>query len=519
MRSRSLILVAAVLFVAACGASTPGASGEGRPPTPSAAGPTQTASLATPSPATSPSSTVTWVDAGTTAIGRRVPHAVLLGDGTVLVVGNDENGCVRDDSAQAETWDPSTNAWTAAPSLNKPRAEFAAVALRDGRALVTGGVNAGTTEDGYQDGHQAFSSTYTFDRQADPAAWVKSGQLGTARFAPAAAVLPDGRVLVAGGVYLDARTSLADPVCGATLAAYRPEPSLPTSRRLPVDDVEPPALVPVLATAELYDPATGSWSPTGSLRHARLGAAAVTLADGRVLMVGSREGSGWNYSRPIVPERAFVTAEIYDPATGEFSPAGTLPALDWSPVADLNPVLADGVWTVDPAGSLVALPDGGALWIDRPTEWYGGTDAMQIEGRILRTLRFDAATGAWTEIDRRVYQHKAAGVVPDPMHEVVAGHTRDQALVAPLADGRILIAGGIDGVTVDPSTAADIYDPVANTWTALPPMPVARANGAAVALPDGSVILVGGDGEACALESCECGEATTGTATAVRFVP
>jgi hypothetical protein len=431
-------------------------------------------------------------------------------------VGNDEVGCVRDDSAVAEWWDPSSNAWTAAPGLNKPRAEFAAVALRDGRALVTGGVNAGTTA---SDSHDAFSSTYLLDGRAEDRAWTRSGQLGTARFAPAAAVLPDGRVLVAGGVYLDAQTGRADPSGSATLAAYHPQPLTPTPQRPPVSDSEPMTPVPVLATAELYDPATGTWSRTGSLRYARLGAAAVTLTDGRVLIVGSREGSHWNYRYASIPKRAFTTAEIYDPATGRFSLAGTFPAVDWSAVADMNPVVTDGTWTIDPAGSLVALPDGGALWIDQPVEWFGGTDEEPVEGRILRTLRFDPTTASWTEIDQRVWWHNAAGATPDPMNEIVAGHTRDQALVAPLADGRILIAGGIDGETVTPSTAADIYDPAANTWTALPPMPQPRAEGAAVALPDGSVLLVGGEGETCSLESCECGEGTTGTATAVRYVP
>ena len=88
-------------------------------------------------------------------IGRFAPHAVPLADGSTLVVGNDACGrdlsgcsctdCVRDDSVATETWDPSTNSWSTVASLNKPRADFAAVPLADGRVLVTGGVNAGVT--------------------------------------------------------------------------------------------------------------------------------------------------------------------------------------------------------------------------------------------------------------------------------------------------------------------------------------------------------------------------------------
>ena len=47
-----------------------------------------------------------------------------------------------------------------------------------------------------------------------------------------------------------------------------------------------------MATAELFDPTTGSWSQTGPMTYARIGAAAVTLADGRVLVFGSHGGAG-----------------------------------------------------------------------------------------------------------------------------------------------------------------------------------------------------------------------------------
>jgi hypothetical protein len=168
----------------------------------------------------------------------------------------------------------------------------------------------------------------------------------------------------------------------------------------------------------------------------------------------------------------------------------------------------------------VALADGGALLFDKAAEWYGRDDT---EGRIVRTLRFDPGAGSWTVIDARAWQHKATGDPPAPMVEVVAGRSRSEPLVARLADGRVLVAGGIDGATVGPSAEADLYDPATNTWTTLPPMPEPRAGGAAVALPDGSVLLVGGDGifDDCPLvdADCECGEGTTGLASAIRFVP
>ena len=90
-----------------------------------------------------------WETLGAMAIGQFAPrHPVPLPDGSAVVVGNDAcrrdpfgcscERCVRDDSVATETWDPSTNSWSVA-SLDKPRAEFVAVPLADGRVLVTGG--------------------------------------------------------------------------------------------------------------------------------------------------------------------------------------------------------------------------------------------------------------------------------------------------------------------------------------------------------------------------------------------
>jgi hypothetical protein len=110
--------------------------------------------------------------------------------------------------------------------------------------------------------------------------------------APIAANLQDGRVLVAGGYDLDAAElwsngagSLRSPA-GVALAEYRPARREGSgSLRAPLGNTVPAGVVPVLATAELYDPATNKWSATGPLRVARFGDAAVTLADGRVLVV------------------------------------------------------------------------------------------------------------------------------------------------------------------------------------------------------------------------------------------
>jgi hypothetical protein len=83
--------------------------------------------------------------------------SVGLGDGSVLGVGDDAAclpGPAEPGSETAERYDPATDTWTAAESLNKPRKSFATVVTQDGRALVLGGTN---------DEDQLFSSTKLFD--------------------------------------------------------------------------------------------------------------------------------------------------------------------------------------------------------------------------------------------------------------------------------------------------------------------------------------------------------------------
>ena len=86
-----------------------------------------------------------------------------LGDGRVLVVGSDNvctPGAAWDESVSAEVFDPAASTWSATESLNAPRGGFVAVALDDGRALVTGGITSSNPGDGV---YGAYSSTKLYD--------------------------------------------------------------------------------------------------------------------------------------------------------------------------------------------------------------------------------------------------------------------------------------------------------------------------------------------------------------------
>jgi N-acetylneuraminic acid mutarotase len=308
------------------------------------------------------------------------------------------------DSVHSDVWDPDTQRWQPAGDLPRPRDRFVLVSLPHGSALAVGG----TTDD--PDAPQSFLSTFRFD--PGTSRWERSGDLTVARSNPSGSALRDGRVLIAGGYFVD-RGAGAERVHGS---------------------------------AEIFDAESGTWSRTGALVEPRAGAGAVTLADGRVLIVGGFARSGVAYFQLEDP---LASAELFDPTTGTWSSTGRLPSTDGSPALG---------GAVPPA--LVALHDGGALLVAGST-----------------ALRLDVGSGTWT----------ATG----PMVSDFEGRT----LVA-LADGRVLAAGGTVADRFEPySRRAEVYDPSTNRWLATKRMPAPRAYATGLLLEDGSVLVAGGGTE------------------------
>lgn len=207
--------------------------------------------------------TATFSAAPAMSTARAYAVGAILPDGRALVAGGTPvNQSPPINLASAEIYDPTTNSWSAAASMAVGRQGAVAVVLSDGRVLVIGG-----------DATRAASEIY------DPAAgvFVATGSLATARSNFAASLLPDGRVLVVGG-----RDSNLTP----------------------------------FASAEIWDPATGLWSAAGTMASARSSPTATPLADGKVLIAGGIATSSWS--------SAVAAAELYDPATGAFSATGSL---------------------------------------------------------------------------------------------------------------------------------------------------------------------------------------------------
>ena len=206
-----------------------------------------------------------WTDAALMSVGRTRFTMTELRDGNALVAGGRTSHFPRAATGTAELYVPHKGVWRTTGSMAFERENFSATLLRDGRVLAAGGRrfegNASITE----------ASAEIYDPRTG--AWMFTGAMAGPRFQHAAAPLPDGRVLVAGGF------------------AFGRE----------------------LETAEIFDPATGRWIPAPSMSEMRQAPTATALKDGRVLLAG-----GFNSCCSI------ATAEVYNPRTGAWSPAGAM---------------------------------------------------------------------------------------------------------------------------------------------------------------------------------------------------
>jgi hypothetical protein len=191
-------------------------------------------------------------------------------------------------TSHAELFDPATGTFGATGAMVMPRIYHTASVLRDGRVLIVGG-----TVDLDIDDDDAIDPTPQTAEIYDPVTgtFTATASPGVPRFGHAAAALPDGRVLITGG--------------GDT------------------DDATPESFT---RSAELYDPASGTFSPTGDMVSGHMFHTATTLPDGRILLAGFDEATMSSLSGGATGD-LLSTAEIYDPATGTFAAVEVEPAV------------------------------------------------------------------------------------------------------------------------------------------------------------------------------------------------
>jgi WD40 repeat protein len=359
-----------------------------------------------------------WIPTGSLNIPRSSHTATLLPNGKVLVVGG-RNGNSRPNFLNsAELYDPVTGAWTVTGSLNAPRYLHTATLLANGKVLVTGISNSAELYD---------PTTRT---------WSITGSLNIARFWHTATLLQNGKVLVAGGG--DNSAQLYDPatgtwsITGSLIAArYGQTATLLQNGKVLIeggsDDSD---LASTLASAELYDPATGIWSVTGNLNASRISHTATLLPDGKVLVAGG-------YTQNWVPANngfassptSLNSAELYDPATGIWSVAGSLNTRSSDSSANLlrnGKVLVEGGFQYTTDGT---TPNDGT---------YPCGVTLTCRASNLHTAEaYDPATGSWSA-----------------MAGLNIARSRHTATLLP--DGKVLVAGGYSGNDV--LSSAELYD-------------------------------------------------------------
>jgi len=308
----------------------------------------------------------TWTTTGTMTESRAGHTATLLPDGSVLVVGGwvpgsscsptPCRGSLAHSTASAELYDPFTGLWTATASMTVGRSLHTATLLPDGKVLAAGG---GTGSD--PSGFDSLASAELYDPASG--SWAATSSMAAVRFGHTATLLRGGSVLVAGGFNSEG--------AGGPGA---------------------------LASAELYDPSNGTWTATGNMNAGRAKYTATLLLDGRVLVVG------------LGP---LASAELYEPGSGTWAVTGSM---DADRVIHTATMLRDG-------RVLVA----------------GGGSRGEVSPLPLFAELYDPDSGSWS----------TTGNMVTP---------RDGNTATLLRDGRVLVAGG-SGDGYGPLASAELYDP------------------------------------------------------------
>lgn len=351
--------------------------------------------------------TITFTPANPMNKARAFFTANELLNGNVLVAGGYDGSCnCAPNFSDSEIYNLHTGLWTVTTPMNSARAAAVSLRLENGRIMVIGG---------FDENFNVLNSAEIYDPAA--ATWSLTASMNDARAEDFVAVeLPGRKVLVAGGTGSDGVTSLN--------------------------------------SAEIYDEATNTWTPTGSMNVGRGEFNFVVLHDGRVLAMGGVATDG----------TAIASAETYDRVAGTWTLTGSMS----TGRNDLQVAL---------------LRDGKVLVA-------GGGTGSEDNPRLQSAEIYDPHTGLWT----------ATGDMTAPRSEA------DHAAVL-LRDGLVVVPGGLTAPHTNISST-DLFDPKTGTWTAGGAMSEPRSGHSALLLDGnrGALVMGGLDNGPAAASSVDIGK-------------
>jgi Bacterial Ig-like domain (group 2)/Galactose oxidase, central domain/Kelch motif len=344
----------------------------------------------------------------------------------------------------------SSAGFTPTGSLNEPRGLHTATLLPDNKVLVAYGSNSSAYTNAT--GYVGLSSIEVYDPGTGTFTEIV-GEDGGGTFGHTATLLLNGKVLLAGGFVnsvwdyggstSDNGAGLYDSATGAfsgtgnmtTARGGHTATLLANGKVLFAGGADQDPTGTGLASAELYDPSTGTFTQTGNMAVRRFLHTATRLQNGKVLIVG---GALTSASDPV------ATAEVYDPATGTFTMTGAMATAREQHTATL-------------------LADGRVLIVGGTTSTGTGdlhpTATVEV---------YDPSTGSFS--------------VTGSMAEARALHTATL-----LPSGNVLVAGG-----GDENSTAEVYDPATGSFSITGGMEIGRSGHTATLLPNGSVLVAGG---------------------------
>jgi hypothetical protein len=319
---------------------------------------------------------------------------------------------------------------------------------------------------------------------ADPS-WSSTGKMLAQRGYHASALLPNGKVFVAGGATSGATLGSAeiyDPVTNAwSTAAPMADPRMgPIATLLGNGKVLLAGTMGApVNTAELYDPNSNAWSPAGTMSASRSNGTSTELDDGRVLFVG---GSGMN---PL------ATAEIYNPGTNSWTAAASVVTGRSAHTATLlqngKVLVASGFNGGGVINSVEIYDPAANTWSPGPAMATGGgysTATLLQNGKVLvvggtagpgggiaRAEIYDPASNSWSLT--------GSLVAPRFYHTATL-----------LPTGKVVVAGGLNAF--GSLSSSEIYDPGAGTWSPGTALGMGRNAHSATLLPSGVILAAGG---------------------------